>query len=134
MVCRTGTLRFQRKSSNEVMNYSIRQCRIPPASNVTAQVVKPTRYRAVLNSGAGTSSAESDITHRGVHLHLERGSSLLGGPSAPALPGSESAPSAHQGFILPKFVGHPAQIPCTLLQFTIMNTFPRLPLQGQREC
>lgn len=70
MVCRAGTLRFQRKGSNEVMSYSIRQCRISPAANVTAQVVKPTRHRAGLDSQgqvlwAPLPTADSNITHTG---------------------------------------------------------------------
>lgn len=77
MVCRAGTLRFHRKGSNEVMNYSIRQCRIPPAANATAQVVKPTRHRAGLDSrgaGAPSTTAHGRLRHNshGCCLHLEK--------------------------------------------------------------
>lgn len=126
------------KGSNEVMNHSIRQCRIPPAANVTAQVVKPTRHRASLDSrgaGAPSATAHGRLRHnsRGCCLHLERWNSLLCGPPSPGPSGFWEWTSAHQGFILPKFVSHPPQIPCTLLQFTSVNTSPWLPLQGQRE-
>lgn len=79
-------------------------------------------------------AADSDITHACARLHRERWESLLRGwisPKPSRFP--ESAPPHAKNSSCPNVPVPPPQIPCTLLQFTILNTFPQLPLQGQRE-
>lgn len=139
-VCRTGTLKFQRKS-NEVMpsTPSAGTGVLPPPPMLPPELQSPReRRRAGVDPQAGAqgAAAPSRLRHNShVCRRLrERWNSALGGPSSPALPDSErvhlSTPRAH---LAPRSVSRPPRVPCTLLQFTIMLTSPRLPLQGQRE-
>lgn len=131
MVCRTGTLRLQRERSDEVMQSTpVSQCRIPPAASVIAQVVKATGSGAILDPPAGVQKHHCPQRTPTSLMHVlaftrkdGRVCSVGISPTPSRFP--ESAPPGAKNSSCPNVPVPPPQSPCTLLQFTILSTFPQ---------
>lgn len=140
MVCRTGTLRLQRERNNEVMQSTpVSQCRIPPAANVIAQVVKATGSGAILDPPAGVQKHHCPQRTPTSLMHVlaftrKDGRVCSVGGSAPRPPGSQRVPLQVPRIHLAQMCQCPLhRAPARCCNSPSWAHFPRLPLQGQRE-